>query len=169
MKAKQSLLIVDENPYVAGILVQTLQTDFSVTVANSGQDAVRLLTQGNRFDCVLTELNLSVVDGLALTQLIRASRFLSHIPIVVLSNASDSETRIKCLDQGVDGYVAKPFNPLEVKARLRAVLRRVSVPVSEVQPRPRPVRLEPDRKPAWPLKSRLLSIFQRPFPVSQSA
>lgn len=169
MNAKPNLLVVDGNPYVAGILVQTLGTDFNVTVANTGQDAARLLTQGNRYDCVLTELNLPNLGGLELTKLIRMSRSMSHTPVVVLSGASDSDTRIQCLEQGVDGYIAKPFNPLEVKARLRAVLRRVSPPAEAAQPRPLPVRYAPNEKLTWPFKSRLLSIFQRELSVSQSA
>lgn len=171
MTAKQNLLIVDENPYVAGILSQTLQTDFTVTVVNTGQDALDLLTQGNRFDCVLTELNLPNVGGLALTQFIRTSRAIHHTPVVVLSDAADSDTRIRCLEQGVDGYVAKPFNPLEVKARLRAVLRRTSLPVEAPQPRSLPVRLTPTGTltRSGQLKSRILSIFQREYNLSQSA
>ena len=66
MKSKFHLLIVDENPYVADILVQTLKEDFDVTVVNSGQDAAKMLIQGHRFDCVLTELNLPFFSGLYL-------------------------------------------------------------------------------------------------------
>ncbi len=169
MNAKPNLLIVDENPYVAGILVQTLRPDFNVTVANTGQDAARLLTQSNHFDCVLTELNLPNLGGLELTKLIRMSRSMSHTPVVILSSALDSDTRIQCLEQGVDGYIAKPFNPLEVKARLRAVLRRVAPPAEATQSRPLPVRFASNEKTAWPIKSRLLSIFQRELSLSQSA
>lgn len=169
MTAKQNLLIVDNNPYVAGILSQTLRTDFSVTVVNTGQDALDLLMQGNRFDCVLTELKLPNVGGLELTRFIRANRAMSHTPIVVLSDAADSDTRIRCLEQGVDGYVAKPFNPLEVKARLRAVLRRASLATEVPQPRPLSVQINPSGTFTGQIKSRILSIFQRDFDLSQSA
>lgn len=169
MDTKQNLLIVDDNPYVAGILSQTLGTDFTVTVASTGQDALHLLGQGNRFDCVLTELNLPNVGGLELTRFIRTSHAISHTPIVVLSAAADSDTRIRCLEQGVDGYVAKPFNPLEVKARLRAVLRRASLPVEAPQPRSLPVQLTTTGKLTGQLKSRIMSLLQREFDLSQSA
>ncbi len=161
MNTKHSLLIVDENPYVAGILVQTLGTEFSVTVANTGQDAARLLMQGNRFDCILTVLNLPIFSGLELTKLIRSNDSIRHTPVVMLSNASDSTTRIECLEQGVDTYIAKPFNPLEVKARLRAVLRRASFVNPELTHRPVPMRSSSQRGPAWQLKSRIWGMFQR--------
>lgn len=169
MKSKFHLLIVDENPYVAGILVQTLKKDFDVTVANSGQDAAKMLIQGHRFDCVLTELNLPFFSGLDLTKLIRMSKLQAKVPVVVLSNATDSDTRIECLEQGVDGYIAKPFNPLEVKAKLHALLRRVATPVETVEERSFSRQLFAETKPLWQPKSRILSMLFRGYSVSQSA
>jgi DNA-binding response OmpR family regulator len=169
MKSKFHLLIVDENPYVAGILVQTLRKDFDITVANSGQDAARMLIQGHHFDCVLTELNLSFFSGLDLTKLVRTSKLLAKMPVVVLSNATDSDTRIECLEQGVDGYIAKPFNPLEVKAKLNALLRRTAISVETVVERPVAERVRTEIKPSWQPKSRILSMLLRGYSVSQSA
>ncbi len=169
MNSKFHLLIVDENPYVAGILVQTLKKDFDITVANSGQDAARMLIQGHRFDCVLTELNLPFFSGLDLTKLIRMSKVLAKTPVIVLSNATDSDTRIDCLEQGVDGYIAKPFNPLEVKAKLHALLRRSVAAVETVEERSFAKRLLSENKPSWQPKSRILSMFLRGYSVSQSA
>lgn len=169
MKSKFHLLIVDENPYVAGILVQTLKNDFDVTVANSGQDAARMLIQGQRFDCVLTELNLPFFSGLDLTKLIRMNKLLAQTSVIVLSNATDSDTRIECLEQGVDGYIAKPFNPLEVKAKLHALLRRVSPSFDTAEVQPFATRVRTEEKSTWQPKSRILSLFLRGYSVSQSA
>ena len=169
MRLKFHLLIVDENPYVADILVQTLKKDFTITVANSGQDAARILIQGHRFDCVLTELNLSFFSGLDLTKLIRMSELSAKTPVIVLSNATDSNTRIECLEQGVDGYIAKPFNPLEVKAKLHALLRRTATPVETVEERSFAERLLTESKPSWQPGSRILSMLFRGYRVSQSA
>ncbi len=167
MNNKYHLLVVDGNPYVSGILVQTLRTHFNVTVANTGQEAVRLLIQGNRFDCVLTELNLPLIGGLELTNFIRTNRLLKHTPVVVLSNASDSDTRIECLEQGVDSYIAKPFNPLEVRAKLLALLRRTALAVEETPYSPVSVRQQPEAKPVHQLKSRLLSMILKPYAALQ--
>ncbi|MCK8495668.1 response regulator transcription factor [Spirosoma sp. RP8] len=166
MNPKYHLLIVDENPYVADILVQTLKTDFSITVANTGQDAARLLIQGQRFDCVLTELNLPIFSGLELTKLIRMSKLIFQTPIIVLSNAPDSNTRIECLEQGVDSYISKPFNPLEVKAKIHAILRRSSR--DEIR-EPASARLQPEDKPFWLPKSRILSLLFRGSLATHSA
>lgn len=160
MNAKHHLLIVDENPYVVDILAQNLGKDFTITVANSGQEAARLLIQGNRFDCVLTELNLPFFSGLELTKLIRMSKLIAHMPVVILSDAPDSHTRIECLEQGVDSFILKPFNPLEVKAKLHALLRRTAVPsVEETSKRIIPMPVSVDKKPLWQSKSRILSML----------
>lgn len=167
MNDKHHLLLVDANPYVSGILVQTLKANFTVTVANTGQDAARLLVQGNRFDCVLTELNLPFFSGLELTKLIRTSQFLKNTPVVVLSNASDSETRIECLEQGVDSYITKPFNPLEVKAKLLALLRRSTVAAEEPQQSFVIVRPQAATQSIELPKSRILSMILKRYTVLQ--
>lgn len=168
MNPKHHLLVVDDNPYVAGILVQTLRANFNVTVASTGQDAVRLLVQGNRFDCVLTELSLPLFSGLELTKFIRTNRLLRHTPVVVLSNASDSHTRIECLEQGVDSYIAKPFNPLEVKAKLLALLRRATSPTEEIPYYSSvPAQLQPKSEPNWQPKLRILSMILKRYTVLQ--
>lgn len=159
MNRKYKLLIVDENRYVADILVQTLRNDFITTVASDGQEAARLLIQGSRFDCVLTELNLPIFSGLELTKLIRTNRLTSHIPVLVLSSAPDSDTRIKCLEEGVDSFVLKPFNPLEVKAKLHALLRRTALPVEDVVRRSASVRMRSQTNLLRQLRSRVMSLI----------
>lgn len=171
MNSKYHLLIVDENPYVADILIQTLKEDFSITIANSGHEAARLIIQGTRFDCILTELNLPVFSGLELTKLVRMSKLIYHTPVIILSNAPDSATRIECLEQGVDSYISKPFNPLEVKAKLHAILRRANPPKLEELPEQQTTTLplRPDNKSLGQLKSRILSLLARDYTMSQSA
>lgn len=159
MNRNYRLLIVDQNRYVADILVQTLRQDFSITVASTGEEAAQLLVQGNRFDCVLTELNLPVFGGLELTQLIRTNKLTYHIPVVILSDVPGSDTRIKCLEEGADSFVLKPFNPLEVRAKLLALLRRTAFPAEDVIKRPAPVRRHSRPNVLRQLQSRVLSLI----------
>lgn len=121
---KSNLLVIEENPYLAGILDQTLTPEFTVTVAANGIEAVEWLERGQGVDFIITELNLPHFDGMELIQLIRTSTLYKNLPILVLSGVEDSATRIKCLELGADAYVTKPFNPLEVRAKVRAMLRR---------------------------------------------
>ncbi|QJD79283.1 response regulator transcription factor [Spirosoma rhododendri] len=170
MNTKPRLLIVDGNPYIAGILVQNLKSDFNISVANTGPEAVRMLTQGNHYDCVLTELNLPFFSGLELTKFIRENRFLRNTAVMVLSGATDSDTRINSLNSGVDDFALKPFNPLEIRAKLHALLRRSASPAYETAfSQPVPARLLPDIKTFWQQKTRVLSLIRRSEPIKQSA
>lgn len=162
---KRHILIVDENQYVVDILVQTLSKDFKITVANTGQEAARLLIQGNRFDTVLTELDLPVFSGLELTKLIRMSHLTAQTPVVILSNVSDSATRIDCLEQGVDAFLSKPFNPLEVKAKLHAVLRRADLSNQTSQDN-QPLQIKSEEKTPWSQRSRIVSMLLGDMAVS---
>lgn len=129
-----NLLIVDEDRFVATILRQTLKTEFILTSVNNGIEALNWLEKGNKTDFIITELSMAHLDGWELIRILRGSNLFNHIPIMVLSEIEDSSTRIECLEYGADGYLAKPFNPIEVKAKARAILRRVQ-PQSVQQPR----------------------------------
>ncbi|GAB2536973.1 response regulator transcription factor [Spirosoma aerophilum] len=162
---KRHILIVDDNPYVVNILVQTLSQDFTITVADSGQYAARLLVQGNRFDIVLTELELPLFSGLELIKLIRMSRLSSQTPVMVPSNVSDSRTRISCLEQGADSFLSKPFNPLEIKAKIFALLRRADAP-NKVRQTPLPIHFEKGSKSFWTQRFRMLATFLGNYAIS---
>ncbi|MCX6217306.1 response regulator transcription factor [Spirosoma sp.] len=125
--ASSTILLVDEDRFIAGILRQTLQAEFTIKYVSNGMEAMHWLEQGNSPALIITELKMAQLDGRKLIRLIRDSTLLSHLPIIVLSDSDDSNTRIECLESGADGYLVKPFNPLEVKAKVRAILRRSTI------------------------------------------
>jgi two-component system phosphate regulon response regulator OmpR len=115
------ILVVDDDPDLRDLLVGYLQREgFSVCGAEDGQamDAV-LTSQG--CDLILLDLMLPGEDGLSIARRLRRS---SQVPIIMLSARGDDVDRIVGLEVGADDYLAKPFNPRELLARIRAVLRR---------------------------------------------
>lgn len=118
------VLFIDEDIFIRNILRHTLSSEFKLTTLPNGIEAMSWLEQGNEPDIIVTELKLPHLDGRELIRLVRGSTLLAHIPILVLSVLDDSATRIDCLDLGADGYITKPFNPMEVRAKIRAILRR---------------------------------------------
>jgi len=70
-------------------------------------------------------LNTPKLSGLDLIGQVKISDFFSSVPIIILSGEESSEKRIKCLDSGADDFIVKPFNPAELEARIRVILRRV--------------------------------------------
>jgi len=75
-------------------------------------------------DLIVTDLNTPKLGGLDLIKQIKASDFFNSIPIMVVSGEESSEMIVKCLDAGADDFVVKPFNPKELEARIRVILRR---------------------------------------------
>ena len=98
------------------------QNGFSVTVASDGRKGLAQL-EGGTFDAVLLDIMMPGLDGIEVCKRIRAK---SNIPVVMLTAKGDETDRVVGLELGADDYVAKPFSPRELLARLRAVLRRAN-------------------------------------------
>ncbi|RRB01233.1 response regulator transcription factor [Larkinella rosea] len=121
---KLNLLIAEQNPFLVRILRQTLSSEFNIQVVTNGAEAMEFIEQGKRTDFIITELNLRHFDGIDFIRQIRGSQQHKNIPILALSGSSDSMLRVKSLEMGADDCVAKPFNPLEIKARMMGMIRR---------------------------------------------
>jgi len=106
------------------IITRAIEEQFSVIALSSGIDALSFLQDGNLPDIIIADLNIPEMDGMELIEQLKTSGFFHEIPVLVLSGDESSETRIKCLNAGADDYIVKPFNPRELEARIRAILRR---------------------------------------------
>jgi two-component system, OmpR family, response regulator len=114
-------LVVDDDQRLFELLSDYLgQNDVKATWARDGAIAIAQLSQG-AFDAVLLDIMMPGMDGLATLKEIRK---LSNIPVIMLTAKGDSTDRVVGLELGADDYLAKPFSPRELLARLRAVLRR---------------------------------------------
>jgi DNA-binding response OmpR family regulator len=119
------LLLVEDDVFMQAILNGVLSKTYAVDICNDGIEAMSFLQEGTLPDLIISDLNTPKMGGLGLIAQVKASDFFKAIPIMILSGEDNSEMRIKCLDAGADDYVIKPFNPREVEARIRVILRRV--------------------------------------------
>ncbi|MBE9586362.1 response regulator transcription factor [Mucilaginibacter sp. JRF] len=126
---KVKILVVEDDPYMQIILNEFLSSTYEVEICDNGMDALAFLQNGNIPNLILSDYNTPEITGLALIEQVKASDFFMSIPIIILSGEESSEKRIKCLDSGADDFVVKPFNPAELAARIRVVLRRVERPL----------------------------------------
>ncbi|KAB3537253.1 response regulator transcription factor [Alkaliphilus pronyensis] len=114
-------LIIDDEPLLVKGLKYSLEQDgYEVTVATDGQEALDKVEK-DRFDLILLDLMLPKVDGLEVCQRIRQKY---QTPIIMLTAKGEDISKILGLEYGADDYLTKPFNILELKARIKAVLRR---------------------------------------------
>lgn len=120
-----TVLVVDDEPIVREVVERYLRQDgFQVAVAADGPEALRRFASA-RPDLVLLDLMLPGMDGL---EVCRRIRIESNVPVVMLTAKRDETDTIIGLGVGADDYIAKPFSPRELVARVKAVLRRASTP-----------------------------------------
>ena len=120
--AKKVLVVDDEKLIVKGIRFSLEQDGMQVDCAYDGQEAIDLATN-NKYDIILLDVMLPIHDGFEVCQQIRE---FSDVPIIMLTAKGDDMDKILGLEYGADDYITKPFNILEVKARIKAIIRRSS-------------------------------------------
>jgi two-component system response regulator CpxR len=119
------LLIVDDDAELCALLAEFLAREgFSVVSEHDGQKGLELALEGD-FALVVLDLMLPSLDGFAVMKQLRAR---SRVPVLMLTARGEDVDRIVGLELGADDYLAKPFNPRELVARIRAILRRAQAP-----------------------------------------
>lgn len=121
----QRILVVDDDREIVRLVRTYLEhSGYKVLTAYDGETALHILRR-ERPDLVLLDLMMPGRDGWDVTRVVRSDVGLAAMPIIMLTARVEDHDRIVGLELGADDYVAKPFNPREVVARVRAVLRRV--------------------------------------------
>ena len=118
--AKRVLVVDDEKLIVKGIRFSLEQDGMEVDCAYDGEEALAY-ARDNDYDLILLDIMLPKLDGFEVCQQIRE---FSDVPIVMLTAKGDDMDKILGLEYGADDYITKPFNILEVKARIKAIMRR---------------------------------------------
>lgn len=124
---KKVLVVDDEKSIVKGIKFSLEQDDMAVDVAYDGEEAFQKAKE-NEYDIILLDIMLPGHSGLEVCQMIRE---FSDVPIIMLTAKGEDMDKILGLEYGADDYITKPFNILEVKARIKAILRRNSKGAAE--------------------------------------
>jgi two-component system phosphate regulon response regulator OmpR len=116
------VLVVDDDPKLRELLRRYLtENQFEVSLAQDGPSMTRLI-QRQSFDLIVLDLMLPGEDGLSIVRRLRGAN--DNTPVIMLTAKGDDVDRIVGLEMGADDYLAKPFNPRELLARMNAVLRR---------------------------------------------
>lgn len=121
MAEKRVLVVDDEKLIVKGIRFSLEQDGMLVDCAYDGEEALEY-ARNNQYDIVLLDVMLPKLTGFEVCQHIRE---FSNVPIIMLTARGDDMDKILGLEYGADDYITKPFNILEVKARIKAIMRRV--------------------------------------------
>ncbi len=124
MNKPPHILVVEDDREISTLIARYLRDNACrVTALADGRDLDRQM-DGNRIDLIVLDLMLPGEDGLSICKRLRTR---SQVPIIMLTAKGDEVDRILGLEMGADDYLAKPFNPRELLARVRAVLRRSAI------------------------------------------
>ena len=121
MAGRKVLVVDDEKLIVKGIRFSLEQDDMQVDCAYDGEEALEY-ARNNEYDIILLDVMLPKYNGFEVCQQIRE---FSSVPIIMLTAKGDDMDKILGLEYGADDYITKPFNILEVKARIKAIMRRI--------------------------------------------
>ena len=122
--AKKVLVVDDEKLIVKGIRFSLEQDGMEVDCAYDGEEALTMARE-HEYDMILLDIMLPKMDGIQVCQQIRE---FSSVPIIMLTAKGEDMDKILGLEYGADDYITKPFNILEVKARIKAIMRRTAKP-----------------------------------------
>lgn len=147
------IVVVDDEEAVRETVCEYLSRQgFSVRPASGGQELDALLA-AEAADLLLVDVNMPKEDGLSLARRVRAA---SKVPIIMVTAADDIVDRVAGLEVGADDYVVKPFDLRELKARIRAVLRRYDPDAPSVEPQPKAAEAGAGRAGAAPGAAQLV-------------
>ncbi len=120
----KKILIVDDEPDLAELVSYNLKKEgFEVSSASDGEEALKKIRKGN-FNLVILDLMLPGIQGMELCRILRNDLKTKYLAIIMLTAKGEDVEKILGLEMGADDYIAKPFSPRELVARVKAVLRR---------------------------------------------
>ncbi len=124
----ERILVIDsDKTFAKGLRYSLEQDNYGIDILDEVDNAIDYIQKKN-YDMVLMELNLPGINGLTLCQNIRN---ISSVPIIIITDISEDIKKILALEYGADDYIIKPFNILELKARIKAILRRINNKVTD--------------------------------------
>jgi len=163
----REVLVVEDEPDIRRLVVLHLEGDgFRCRTAANGLDALRE-AKANVPDLVVLDLMLPGLDGLEVCRRLRSDASTAGVPIIMLTAKSDEVDRVVGLEVGADDYVAKPFSPKELVARVRAVLRRSRPSQPTRVLAVGPVTLDPERHTVT-LGGKALQLTPKEFDLLQA-
>ncbi len=120
---KKQILILDDKIAIAKIISVYLSNEFDITYFDTPVKGIEWLYEGHTPDLIILDIRMPEMNGDEFLSYIKKNGLFKTIPVIVLSGEESSATRIRMLEEGADDYILKPFNPMELKIRIRKVLK----------------------------------------------
>lgn len=119
---KKKILVIEDHDSIRLLLERFLSKKFDVTCKKDGFDGLAWLSYGNVPDLIVLDMSMPRLSGLDFLNNIRTSGLFREIPVLIVSGEEDSKLIQKCQDLGIEGFVPKPFNPINLNEKIDTVL-----------------------------------------------
>lgn len=116
------IMIVDDKPQIAKVISMFLRQWYRTEHCINGREALDRLSTGERPSLIISDINMPDMDGYELIRRLRSNAELSAIPVIVLSSVESSADRIALLEMGAADFMLKPFNPEELRLRIKRLV-----------------------------------------------
>lgn len=119
---KKRVLIVDDKPTIAKVIQVYISETFDCIYFEDPIKAIAWLQEGNMPDLIISDIYMPNMSGVDFLDYVKKNDLFKSIPFVVLSSEDSTSQKIALLEKGADDYISKPFNPMELKVRLKKIV-----------------------------------------------
>lgn len=119
---KKKVLIVDDKPTIAKVIQVYIAETFDCVFFEDPIQAIAWLNKGNFPDLIISDINMPNMSGVDFLDYVKKNDLFKSIPFVILSSEDSTSQKIALLEKGADDYISKPFNPMELKVRLKKIV-----------------------------------------------
>ncbi len=119
---KKRILILDDKESIAKIVSFYLSSEFEIVWLENPIKGIAWLQSGNIPDLIISDIKMPEMRGDEFLRYIKSNELFKSIPVIMLSSEDSTSERIRLLSEGADDYIVKPFNPMELKIRLKKII-----------------------------------------------
>lgn len=120
---KTKILILDDKETIAKVISIYLRNEYDCMWLPDGAQGMKWLQEGNIPDLIISDIRMPEMRGDDFLTWIKSNELFKHIPVVILSSEDSTSERVKLLEEGADDYIVKPFNPMELKIRIKKIIQ----------------------------------------------
>lgn len=119
---KKKILLVDDKETIGKVAGIDLSKDYNFTYIENPVKAIQWLNEGNVPDLIISDIRMPLMMGDEFLHYMKTNELFKSIPIIMLSSEESTTERIRLLEEGAEDYILKPFNPLELKIRIKKII-----------------------------------------------
>lgn len=119
---RKKILVLDDKETIAKVLYIYLVSDYDCVWLPNGVQGMKWLQEGNIPDLIISDIRMPEMRGDDFLEWIKSNELFKHIPVIMLSSEDSTSERIRLLEVGASDYIVKPFNPMELKIRVKKII-----------------------------------------------